>query len=781
MSHTTAATTRMRRTGQRDARLTKTAATTTTRSPSPSSTFHRGMTGGSSPSPTATGGGLNRTSHTATTTNAMCVTRKQRFAEAADGRLTGHRAAAWLKAWDSGSRAAREQILLAFLALHAESTSAALEADLGDAAALFFTRITSWLRLTYRSAAAASSASAATGTTARTKARKVRGEAQQTLKEMCMAENTNAVLVTATTSADAAGAASAAPPTSASASPSSPAHANRDGQQGGGGGGQNAVSSLLVLLVKSITVFVRGSHYLTLLVEAGVAATLTDCLECGTQPVTRRQMQTTAESHSPSFPLSSSGGLSVEERRAILLLLLFAANAGRVYREIICEEDGIVHLLHALQREQEDEGIAGLITELLLVLCQGNPRTAPSIHTGLLRVVEAATGSGHRLSTAAASSFTAPYPAAEREGTADGPSPSRPTTGRAGDEEPEQTVMVDSAVHAARALRELQMYCEAHHMSKPQTAPASSSPVSSTGGGGGAEDSTPILACPDTTFAPSRATTAALKASSAAQPSAPSALPWVGVSASPPALPSAAPAMTSPPSNGTAHATTMQLHPLLTPFTRAQYLDVLIALATHPSLRLRAEGVELLTLAARNVQLARPIVTACLDVMEETVLAIEEREDVERRLRHQRRQVSCGQAVVQILLCLPRSVARQTVLFNVVLQRSACPLLLTTYLPLIDPSDTMALLACFRAVQWAVRMALEVAQQRANRGEWRAPVKEEGSGGGGGAALAVQQLGQAVSQVVGDHYYHTLLYEELSTEDVVGMREFCLVSLRECE
>jgi hypothetical protein len=52
--------------------------------------------------------------------------------------------------WDKGSRTQRTNILTNFLRRHRGSTAAEIERDLGHGALLFFTRITAWLRLTYK-------------------------------------------------------------------------------------------------------------------------------------------------------------------------------------------------------------------------------------------------------------------------------------------------------------------------------------------------------------------------------------------------------------------------------------------------------------------------------------------------------------------------------------------------------------------------------------------------------------------------------------------------------
>ena len=54
------------------------------------------------------------------------------------------------QSWDKGSRTQRIQLLSNLIQKHSQSTTSELEEDLGPAALLLFTRITTWLRLTYQ-------------------------------------------------------------------------------------------------------------------------------------------------------------------------------------------------------------------------------------------------------------------------------------------------------------------------------------------------------------------------------------------------------------------------------------------------------------------------------------------------------------------------------------------------------------------------------------------------------------------------------------------------------
>nr|CCC94673.1 conserved hypothetical protein [Trypanosoma congolense IL3000] len=187
--------------------------------------------------------------------------RKEALNTALSPSLAGRRAEAWVKEWDRGSRAVRLRLLEAFLTLHSESNSRRIELDLGDASILFFTRITAWLRLTYK------------------------------------------------------------------------------------------LGVGLRPIILAISVFVRGIRYLTCLIESGGAAALTDTLATST--------------------------VSVEDRYEVVLLLLYIANAGRVYREMICEENGVELLIESMQRETDGK-ILDLLSALLLVLGEGSSRSLTS-------------------------------------------------------------------------------------------------------------------------------------------------------------------------------------------------------------------------------------------------------------------------------------------------------------------------------------------------------------------------------------------------------------------
>ncbi|SYZ66462.1 hypothetical_protein (plasmid) [Leishmania braziliensis MHOM/BR/75/M2904] len=334
-------------------------------------------------------------------------------ASAVAPQLRGHRATAWLSVWDSACAARRVCMLESLTVLHHASNSNALEEDLGGAAPLLLTRITSWWKLRYGAwvTDCVSSMSSASTKTAAAGAAAAVDAAQKTSAR--------------------SGAASAIPP-SATASGSN-ANVAPDGPslpRASCLSGSTAPSSELLAQIEAITLFLRGSRFLLQFVEGGGVATLTHCLE------------TTAHASLPSstsLPASAAAATSsmpalfVLERRAITLLLLHVVNAGRVYREMVGDKEGLLHVLRTLQLET-DALVAAPLTELLAVLGQGHPRMANIVQTGLLRVLADAVQSPEDLTTPGAKSLAGPWRVSEV-----------------------------AVLHTARALRALQLQREQHH------------------------------------------------------------------------------------------------------------------------------------------------------------------------------------------------------------------------------------------------------------------------------------------------------------------------------
>lgn len=55
----------------------------------------------------------------------------------------------FLQEWDNGSKLKRVKILEAFINMHRGKIAAELEQVYNNGASLFFTRLTSWLRISY--------------------------------------------------------------------------------------------------------------------------------------------------------------------------------------------------------------------------------------------------------------------------------------------------------------------------------------------------------------------------------------------------------------------------------------------------------------------------------------------------------------------------------------------------------------------------------------------------------------------------------------------------------
>lgn len=549
------------------------------------------------------------------TAKAAQVSKNDHVSAAASPALAGSRAAAWLATWDKGNRKSRLCILEAFIALHAQSNSSVIDGDLGDAAPLFFTRLTSWLRLTYKSLRSGGG-----------------GGAREAAVGPTSAPGSDAGATPAATEATA---------TTATAAPATP----------------------FFLLVQSITLFVRGSSYMTQMIEVGTAATLTDALVCGTTAVPLATAPAAAE---PAY-----AQLSKDERRAVLLLLLFTANAGRVYREMVCEEDGLVQLLHAFQRETDAE-LAALFTELFLTLGQGNPRMAAFVHTGLLRVILCRLEYERVLWVPRAAGEEPPFP-------------SRPTMSH-DDPRVEATLSEDVVFQSASSLRALQLAREARYLS-----------------------------------------------AAAANDASPDVMPIVGLGK-----------LTAVPGARDGAA-----DPMLAEAGTPGYLAALFFLALHEtSTRLRVEGCELLSLAAKNINLTQPILTKCLDVLEDDAFSIEEHDDVEAIVRRQRRQLSCGRATAQIMLGEPMSSERKACILDLVALRSG-HLTLLKYLRMADSGDAAAVVDCCRALQTIVR-AIE---------------RQEAQGEPGGRPSAYAKMGRAVQAVVGEPLYQMMLYQDITEEE----------------
>ncbi|KPA79460.1 hypothetical protein ABB37_05295 [Leptomonas pyrrhocoris] len=405
--------------------------------------------------------GTTATTSAAGKSKSTAPLRGEWTAQAVAPEMRGHRAAAWIAIWDKGSVARRVSLLESLKALHADSNSNALEDDLGDAAPLFFARLTSWWKLRY-------------GTWATDACNAARAVATATTKRNTTEQNGSAVDAPIIETKGLAAADAAAVTSEAVASPLPPPLP------------PTSSSSELLAQVEAITVFVRGSRYLLQLVEGGGAEALCDCLDV-----------TSSIPLPPTPPPSSSAdegdqrGNYARERRAITLLLLHIANSGRVYREMVGEADNLLRVLHALLRET-DAAVANLITELLAVLGKGHPRLSAAVQTGLVRVLASALPPSEENEDATrAAGLPAPLlqpdPAVFSPPSADGTS----------------TVVVLST---ARAIRALQLQAEQQHYSQfpsAATNAAESMRTTTTASSAGKIDYVPIIGLDTTVTAKS--------------------------------------------------------------------------------------------------------------------------------------------------------------------------------------------------------------------------------------------------------------------------------------
>ncbi|KAG5477445.1 hypothetical protein CUR178_05149 [Leishmania enriettii] len=590
--------------------------------------------------------------------------------------LRGRRAAAWLSVWDSACASRRVCMLESLKALHSASNSNALEEDLGDAAPLLLTRITSWWKLRYCAWVSDSvSLAAAKGATASAGAASTGATGKTAVKSGVT--STSLPYVTAPASgksapADGASAAGACCPSPA-ASP----------------------SSELLAQVEAVTLFLRGSRFLLQFVEGGGAATLTHCLEVAAHTAA---VSSASPSASAAAVASAVSGLFVQERRAITLLLLHVVNAGRVYREMVGDKEGLLHVLRTLQHET-DASVAAPLTELLAVLGQGHPRMAGETQTGLLRVLA-----------------NAVQPA--RDSRLFG------ARGSAGSWKVSEVVVL----HTARAIRALQLQKEQHHYAQFCQ--------------GGCADGD-LEAGVD--YVPIVGMDCAVKTCS-----------FGGMTAS------------------GLHGSSSECDPLLRPLSRGEYLDALFQLALDDQhTALQVEGNELLSLAAKNLNLTQDILTRCLDAVDDDEYAIQgDQEDAEaqqQRRRQQRRQLSCGRTAVLLLISCPMTAQRRQMLLRLVSQRSG-HLTFLKHLRLTVHGDTAAVVDCCHALQFVVRAAAEMQRQHMDlRGASALEAASDVGGDSTSSGGVWLRVTKGVQAALGDSVFQLLLFQKLSESDCMAV------------
>jgi hypothetical protein len=121
------------------------------------------------------------------------------------------------------------------------------------------------------------------------------------------------------------------------------------------------IGTAVALQLSALSVFLQGQKYLTQFMEVGGIQALTDLVS-----ICKQSRQ--------------------EDKSNGLLLLLHIANSGRVYREMICDGEGIEMLVRATLDETDEKTIE-LLASLFLALGQGNPRKSSAVHSGLMYIM----------------------------------------------------------------------------------------------------------------------------------------------------------------------------------------------------------------------------------------------------------------------------------------------------------------------------------------------------------------------------------------------------------
>lgn len=116
----------------------------------------------------------------------------------------------------------------------------------------------------------------------------------------------------------------------------------------------------LSVQLSALSLFLQGQRFLANFMEVGGIQTLTDIL-------------VTAKDHATQ-QLDKSNAL---------LLLIHVANAGRVYREMVCDGQGVDNIVKATLEECSEKTL-DLTSSLFIALGQGNPRKASLVHSGLI-------------------------------------------------------------------------------------------------------------------------------------------------------------------------------------------------------------------------------------------------------------------------------------------------------------------------------------------------------------------------------------------------------------
>lgn len=134
-----------------------------------------------------------------------------------------------------------------------------------------------------------------------------------------------------------------------------------------------ALGHSVALQLRAIAVFVSassGQRFLAEFVEVGGVATVIEILSL------------------PQLP--------EEDKRCAMRLLMSIASAGRHYKEIVCEGDGI-EAVETFMMASKTEDLLEEARDLLVTLGRGNPRFAPDVHRALLRLMKSESTTAQRL------------------------------------------------------------------------------------------------------------------------------------------------------------------------------------------------------------------------------------------------------------------------------------------------------------------------------------------------------------------------------------------------
>jgi hypothetical protein len=118
----------------------------------------------------------------------------------------------------------------------------------------------------------------------------------------------------------------------------------------------------LSVQLSALSLFIQGQRFMMNFMEVGGVQTLTDIL------------------------VHVKGENRSQDKNSALLILIHVANSGRVYREMVCDGDGIDMIVKATL-EETNERTLELTASLFMSLGQGNPRKSSLVHSGLLYIM----------------------------------------------------------------------------------------------------------------------------------------------------------------------------------------------------------------------------------------------------------------------------------------------------------------------------------------------------------------------------------------------------------